>query len=216
MRISSLFTALACAASLQVAAPAQAQITAATEMSEQARVVVDDMQARSFSTLVIMDKARGEIMVVDQGRVVMRSPALYGKGEGEDEGADKNVTPAGLFALREYRDRHYQGGRVLAFLCQPSMCYIIHPTWNGVPSEQRDRRLATPSVDDNAISNGCINVPYEFYQRMSGYLQSKAAVIGSTVTLPRLVVLPGNQDINATRQILGLTPSTAPSYQINP
>lgn len=216
MRISSLFTAFACAASLHVAAPVQAQVTAQPDMSQQARVVVDDMQARSFSTLVVMDKARAEILVVDQGRVVMRSPALYGKGVGEDEGADKNVTPAGVFALREYRDRHYDGGRVLAFLCRPGMCYIIHPTWNGVPAEQRNRRLASPAVEDNAISNGCINVPFDFYQRMSNYLQSKAMTVGSMVTLPRLVVLPENQDVDATRRILGLTTSVAQTSQPNP
>lgn len=203
MRISSLFTALTGAISLSVASPGMAQ--QANSMSDQASQVVMDLQARSISTLVVMDKARGEILVVDQGNVVMRSPALYGKGVGENEGADKNVTPAGIFALREYRDRHYDGGRVLAFICKPSMCYIIHPTWNGVPSERRNQRLATATPVDNAISNGCINVPYDFYRRMSDYLQSRAVTQGGVTSLPRLVVLPENQDLAATRQILGIS-----------
>lgn len=212
-RFQSLVTAFGLATTIAFAQGADAQAQSVAGVSPQVDMVAGFMQAQSLETVVVLDKANAELLVIDRGQVVMRSPALYGRGQGEDERADGRATPSGIFALREYTDRKYDGDRVLAFLCHPNACYVIHPTWHGKPTERRDERLATPTPDDNTVSNGCINVPFEFYQRMSAYLQSRANVVTengrSMAWLPRLVVLPENTDLAATRRILGISASNA-------
>lgn len=207
-RFHSLATAFGLATTIAMTHGADAHAQSMQNVSPQVDMVADYMQGQSLETMVVLDKANAELLVIDRGQVVMRSPALYGRGQGEDERADGRATPSGVFALREYSDPKYDGGRVLAFLCHPNACYVIHPTWHGKPSERRDERLATPTPDDNTVSNGCINVPYEFYQRMSAYLQSRANVVTengrSMAWLPRLVVLPENTNLAATRRALGM------------
>jgi hypothetical protein len=41
----------------------------------------------------------------------------------------------------------------------------MHRVRANVPSEQRLERLASPTIDDNRISFGCINLPPEFYDK---------------------------------------------------
>lgn len=218
-RFQRLATAFGLASSIVMAGGIEAQAQSTQNVSPQVDMVTDYMQEQSLETIVVLDKANAELLVIDRGEVVMRSPALYGRGQGEDERADGRATPAGVFALREYSDRKYDGGRVLAFLCHPNACYVIHPTWHGKPSERRDERLATPTPDDNTVSNGCINVPYAFYQQMNAYLQSRANVVTengrSMAWLPRLVVLPENTNLDATRRILNI-PTSSAAYSPNP
>ncbi len=40
----------------------------------------------------------------------------------------------------------------------------MHRVIDEVASERRPHRLATPSIDDNRISYGCINIPVTFYE----------------------------------------------------
>ena len=42
----------------------------------------------------------------------------------------------------------------------------LHRVYTGTPSEHRLRRLATPTIADNRISYGCINVPAAFFDRV--------------------------------------------------
>jgi hypothetical protein len=46
------------------------------------------------------------------------------------------------------------------------------------PAERRLERLATPAVDDNRISYGCINVPLDFYETvLSPAVRTTGAII---------------------------------------
>lgn len=226
MRISSVFSFLA-SASIFVSNPLAAQTmpeikrdsastVPASGMSGQARMVANYMQAAGYETLVVLDKNNAELLVIDKGEVVMRSPALYGKGKGEDVSNDPNTTPAGIFALREYSvsTRDYAGGLALGFLNTKNSSYIIHPTYQRLREQRRDERLASPTPDDNAISFGCVNVPYDFYNSMTAYLKGKTTVrlsqAGYVTALPRFVVLPKVQSLSETANILGIT---APSAQ---
>ncbi len=42
----------------------------------------------------------------------------------------------------------------------------LHRVISGKPTDQRHRRLMSPSPDDNRISYGCINVPADFFDRV--------------------------------------------------
>ncbi len=191
-------------------------------LSAQAQLLCDHMRARGEKSFVVMDKKRGELLVIEQGGVLMRSPALYGKGKGEDRRKDATVTPAGIFNMQECTvdPREYDGGRGYAFLQTKTSTCLIHPTWNGVPSEKRAQRLASASPEDNAISHGCINVPYEFYSKLDGYMKSKIyAQYGAgnySPVLPKLVVLPKDDDLARTRAFFNIPPGPVADHKLTP
>ena len=179
-------------------------------MSDQAKLVVDTMAAQGENNLIVVDKKRAEMLIVDHGDVIARSPMLYGKGRGEDEKADMNVTPAGAFSMREYAvdPKEYQGGRGLSFLTKGNFTWMIHPTWRGKPGEKRDERLASPDPADNAVSNGCINVPYDFYRRLDLYVKTHSVIRDNGGAraryMPTLVILPANDAPDVTRAVFAI------------
>jgi hypothetical protein len=60
------------------------------------------------------------------------------------------------------------------------------------PAERRLERLASPTVEDNRISYGCINVPREFFERvLSPAVRTAGAII---------YVLP---DTHSVQQVFG-------------
>ncbi|MEO6093287.1 MAG: hypothetical protein ABIT04_00875 [Novosphingobium sp.] len=79
-------------------------------------------------------------------------------------------TPVGHFALHR---RHVQqkgyGGDVLQFLETKRDIFAIHRVWLGRPSERRAERLARGSAAERRwVTNGCINVAPEIYERLTG------------------------------------------------
>jgi hypothetical protein len=54
----------------------------------------------------------------------------------------------------------------------------MHRVLRTNPRERRPQRLETPSVEDNRISYGCINVPVSFYEHVirPAFLQGKGIV----------------------------------------
>lgn len=55
----------------------------------------------------------------------------------------------------------------------------MHRVRTGNRLERRAERLATPTVDDNRISFGCINVPVAFYDRhvQTAFSSSRTAIV---------------------------------------
>ena len=215
MRISVLSSAFAFATALAGHMPVQAQASPrsqASSLSTQAQFVCQSLLAAGDKKLAIMDKNNGELTLTDSCAVVDKSPALHGKGKGESEIADPFVTPAGIFNMREYAvdPKDYEGGKVLAFLINKKASYVIHPTYQHLPQQRRDERLASPTPEDNAISFGCINVPTRFYNLTVAFLNANQSIrqtpAGPVAELPKLVILPKNQDLAVTASILGLKP----------
>ncbi len=215
MRISTLSSAFAFATALAGNIPVQAQLASETGpsgLSPQAQFVCQSLLAAGDKKLVIMDKNDGELILTDSCAIVDKSPALYGKGKGESEIADPTVTPAGIFYMKEYAadPKDYEGGKVLAFLINKKASYVIHPTYQHLPQQRRDERLASPTPEDNAISFGCINVPTRFYNLTVSFLNANQSIgktsAGPVIELPKLVILPKNQDLAVTASILGLKP----------
>lgn len=83
-------------------------------------------------------------------------PILYG---------DK--TPQGEFemVLRITSQVGY-GGDVIQFHADDKQIYAIHRLWTLSPRQQREKRIASPDPADRKISNGCINVQPEVYEKL--------------------------------------------------
>ena len=78
-------------------------------------------------------------------------------------------TPKGTYGLNlsTTSDPLYKGS-VLAFKSDSTGTYAIHRVWNGKPSERRNERLKG-TVSDRLITNGCINVDDETYNKLRRY-----------------------------------------------
>ena len=122
---------------------------------------------------VIVDKAAAKVMVLDaQGRLKGASPALLGLARG-----DKSVPGIGDRKLADIRpaERTTPAGRFLASLGndlgEKDILWVdyadaisMHRVITGNPHDRRLKRLATPTILDNRITFGCINVPVKFYE----------------------------------------------------
>lgn len=86
----------------------------------------------------------------------------------------ERTTPAGRFVAE--RGRNAQGEDVV--WVDYDAAVSMHRVRTGNSVERRAERLASPTVDDNRISYGCINVPVAFYDKVIQpiFAQRKAMV----------------------------------------
>lgn len=121
----------------------------------------------------IVDKKAARLFVFDAGaRLRASSPVLLGAAAGDHSvpgigtrpmnqvRPEERTTPAGRFVSEQ--GRNLQGEDVTWVDYESAVS--MHRVRTGKPAEQRLARLATPSVADNRISYGCINVPVAFYE----------------------------------------------------
>ena len=122
----------------------------------------------------IVDKRRATVFVFDSAASLLgSSPALLGAARGDESvrgigsrpvalvRPDERTTPAGRFIAER---GHNAGGEDIVWVDYDA-AISMHRVRTTNPKERRLERLATPSVDDNRISYGCINVPVAFYER---------------------------------------------------
>jgi hypothetical protein len=122
---------------------------------------------------VVIDKRDARVFVFSPGgRFLGASPALLGLAIG-DEGVaglgerplaqispEERTTPAGRYLAA--LDRNLSGQTIL--WVDYSQSISMHPVRSVNPAERRLERLTSPSVQDNRISYGCINVPALFWR----------------------------------------------------
>lgn len=91
-------------------------------------------------------------------------------------------TPIGEFELsqRMVLTSGY-GGDILQFKEDDKGIFAVHRVWVGNPKEQRLKRLNSPYPEDRKmITNGCINVSNEVYEKLLACCSnSKIKVIGN-------------------------------------
>ncbi len=123
---------------------------------------------------VIVDKVNARVLVFDKlGEPKGDAAALLGLGRGDDSvpGIGKRrlatiapaerTTPAGRFQAALGHDFEQD---ILWIDYEASLS--LHRVIVGNPKDRRAARLASPSVLDNRISYGCINVPAAFYDKV--------------------------------------------------
>ena len=144
--------------------------------SPDARHVADwiaDSRDNAKADFIIVDKRDAKAYVFDaEARLRGASPVLLGSTLGDDSvpgiglrpiaevRPEERTTPAGRFVAE--RGRNLKGDDVVWVDYEAAVS--MHRVRATKPSERRLERLATPTVDDNRISYGCINVPVAFYE----------------------------------------------------
>lgn len=125
------------------------------------------------SPFIIVDKKRASVFVFEpNARLRAHSPVLLGSAVGDDSvpgiGSrpipqilpSERTTPAGRFVAE--RGQNAQGEDVV--WVDYDAAVSMHRVRKGNPVERRAERLASPTIVDNRISYGCINVPVVFYE----------------------------------------------------
>lgn len=143
--------------------------------SDDARRVADWVASSNDNNrlpFAILDKRGARIFVFDaQARLIGSSLVLLGSAAGDDSVADIGNRP--LSAVRPH-ERTTAAGR---FVSEPGhddtgdnvvwvdydAALAMHRVKVIDPKERRFERIATDSIDDKRISNGCINVPIAFF-----------------------------------------------------
>lgn len=121
---------------------------------------------------MIIDKRQTHLWVYDSsGQAKGNAPVLLGlaKGDHTAEGigtmklsqirVEDRTTPAGRFVADVGRNER---GEEVVWVDYDSGV-SMHPVLTTNAKEQREHRLATPTVADNRVSFGCINVPKAFH-----------------------------------------------------
>lgn len=147
--------------------------------SSQARSVADwvahsrDHHERPFA---VLDKAGAKLYVFDGAATLIgASMVLLGSAIGDETlpsvrdkplaaiRAEERTTPAGRFVSEPGRDL---AGDAVVWVDYDA-AVAMHRVQVIDPKERRFERLATSSVDDKRISNGCINVPWGFFDNIA-------------------------------------------------
>jgi len=155
-------------------------------------------QDHQGSAFVVVDKIQARVHVFSaQGRLLGSDAALLGLALG-----DSAVSGIGERPLTQIRpsERTTPAGRFVAAwgrnLVNQEILWVdyeqgisLHPVRQANPKERRLERLASPSVLDNRISYGCINVGLNFWQQVvKPNFQGKQAMV---------YVLPEELDVAA-------------------
>jgi hypothetical protein len=129
----------------------------------------DDTHGLPF---VIVDKVAARVFAFDRrGILIGATPALLGLARGDDSvpgigvlrladiAPGQRITPAGRY--QAHLGANLAGHRIL--WVDYDAAISLHPVVTSNAAEHRLQRLTTPSILDNRISYGCINVPARFY-----------------------------------------------------
>ena len=121
---------------------------------------------------VLIDKKNARMYVFDpNGKLKSDAPVLLGRAVGDDSAPgignkplsqikeQEKTTPAGRFLAIPAKNNHNDDIIWIDYNAAVSM----HRMRKVKEEEHRAERMATPEVDDNRISNGCVNVPPQFY-----------------------------------------------------
>jgi hypothetical protein len=174
-RYPSLARAAGAAALIGALLAPAASASGFAPISDQAREVVQWI-ARAHDSgnapFLVVDKRSARLLVFD-GRAQLQAdaPVLLGAAKGDDsvpgigERAIRDIrpfertTPAGRFVAEA--GRNAQGEDIV--WVDYDVAVSMHRVRATNPRERRLQRLATPTIADNRISYGCINVPAKFF-----------------------------------------------------
>lgn len=147
--------------------------------SSQVKAVADwiaDSRDHHDRPFAVLDKVGARLYVFDSAAALIGSSmVLLGSAIGDDTlasvrdkplsaiRAEERTTPAGRFVSEAGRD--LSGEAVL--WVDYDAAVAIHRVHDFDPKERRFERIATSSTEDKRISNGCINVPWGFFDTIA-------------------------------------------------
>jgi hypothetical protein len=144
----------------------------------------NNAKGKSF---VVIDKKFAKVYVFSpQGKLVESTPALLGSAVGDDSApgigdkplsqikAHERTTPAGRFVAEPGVNL---SGEDIVWIDYDA-AVSMHRIRKVKASERRFERMATATHKDNRISNGCVNLPVQFYEKvLSPTVKKTGAVI---------------------------------------
>lgn len=142
-------------------APAQRVLSWVTETGDNAGL-----------PFVVIDKPNATILAFDaSGKPVGHGPVLIGRALGDDAtpgvgqkslaeiGPAEKTTPAGRYLARF----GLAAGHNKVLWVDYATSVAMHTIPTGNPRENRAKRMLSPTIEDNRITFGCINVPKALY-----------------------------------------------------
>ena len=170
--------------------------------------VADSRDAKGLD-FVIVDKKYARVYVFDaNARLRGSTPVLLGSARGDDSvpgigtrpmaqvRPEERTTPAGRFVAE--RGRNTLGEDVI--WVDYDAAVSMHRVRATNPKERRLERLATPAIDDNRISYGCINVPVAFYEALiRPIFATRRAVVYVLPEVKPVQLVFGSYDVAAAR-----------------
>jgi hypothetical protein len=153
---------------------AGAAATASADVKRLAQWIVDSRDNGNLH-FALIDKKNTRVFVFDpSGRLIATTPVLLGYAPGDDTVAGigsrpleevkpaERTTPAGRFVSQPGRNARQEEVIWVDYDGAVSM----HRVLLNHPNERRLERLASPTIDDNRISYGCINLPVAFFDHV--------------------------------------------------
>jgi hypothetical protein len=124
------------------------------------------------TTFLMIDKARGRIILFEDGQPVFAGPALTGQSTADEmpkneltekfdnlNAPSTKITPAGRYSVQRGFDPEVGGPLFDVHEIRGKDWGIaIHQLYLGIPSEHRDVRILSSSPEDKHITYGCINI----------------------------------------------------------
>lgn len=123
---------------------------------------------------IIIDKQAASLLLFDaKGKSLGQVPILIGVAIGDEAtpgigsknlaeiGPAERTTPAGRFLAKF----GLAAGKQKVLWVDYATSVALHPIPTGNQKERRRQRMLSPTVDDNRITFGCINVPSVFYSK---------------------------------------------------
>ena len=177
-----------------------------------------DAGRRSF---VVIDKKEAQLYLFDpQGKLKGHTQVLVGKAIGDTAAPgvgnkplsqlkeSEKTTPAGRFLVGQGQNTH--GDNILWI--DYANAISMHRMHSVSASERRAERMATPDPGDNRISNGCVNVPHAFYDRVLRPTVLKQGAIVYVLPETRTPQqLFGSYDVPAAKQATAVAKQSGPS-----
>ena len=185
--------------------------------SPDARLVADFVAASGDNDGIeffLIDKKFARLYVFDaDARLLATSPVLLGSAKGDDSvpgiglrplsavRPSERTTPAGRFVAQR---GHNTNGEDVVWVDYDA-AVSMHRVRTANVKDRRLERLATPTVDDNRISYGCINVPAAFYNaNVKPVFANRRAIV---------YVLP---EVKSVQQVFGFSDGDRPAVRSAP
>lgn len=171
-------------------------------LSAAARRVSQIAERNGDRDFLMIDKARGRIIVFEHGAATFSGTALTGQSLGDfippdafglsfhqTTGLKYKVTPAGRFTVSPGYDKAYGDTLDVNEIRGKDWEVSIHRVWLGAPAEHRDARLLTATGQDKHITYGCVDVTADTMRQLLSRLPNADRI--------PLYIVPMNENLIA-------------------
>lgn len=151
-----------------------------------AQWVVAAKDNRALPYIIIDKKGAAAYLFDPTGKQLAHAPVLIGIAPGDDAtpgigsknlseiGPAEKTTPAGRFLAKF----GVAAGKQRVLWVDYATSVALHTIPPGNPKDKRTQRMLSPSIEDNRITFGCINVPKMFYnQHVSPLFRKKGGYV---------------------------------------